>query len=281
MNPILSGPKDHAMNDREPTMRELSLLSDIRVAAGDPYGKLMQYELVHHIRSLRECADTLRKIAAMPRRTKEQRLAKACVVFCDAMIDAKPDSASFARAGESNPSSIAPAREPLRVTIGVDPGICGAFAILHDGEPRSFFDMPTVPRPNGGNAVNAPRLAALLRGVVASAPGAHVFAILEPPSTRPGESPTSGQRSGESYGVIKGVLAALGVQWCEVRSQKWKKHFSLIKTEKDVARQYAMQRFPRVSQSLCRKKDNGRADALLIGCWGCETEQHAIAPGLF
>ena len=74
---------------RDPTMAELSLLADIRVAAGDPTGKLMQDELVHHIRALRECADTLRKIAAMPRRTKEQRLAKACVVFCDAMEEHK------------------------------------------------------------------------------------------------------------------------------------------------------------------------------------------------
>jgi hypothetical protein len=70
-------------------MAELSLLADIRMAAGDPTGKLMQTELVRHIRGLRECADTLRKIASMKRKTKEQRLAWACVTFCDAMEDHK------------------------------------------------------------------------------------------------------------------------------------------------------------------------------------------------
>jgi hypothetical protein len=74
---------------RDPTMAELSLLADIRIAAGDPTGKLMQTELVHRIRGLRECADTLRKIASMKRKTKEQRLAKSCVTFCDAMEDHK------------------------------------------------------------------------------------------------------------------------------------------------------------------------------------------------
>jgi hypothetical protein len=72
---------------RDPTMSELSLLADIRIAAGDPTGKLMQTELVSRITALREMSVVLRQIAAMQRRTKEQRLAKACVVFFDAMED--------------------------------------------------------------------------------------------------------------------------------------------------------------------------------------------------
>lgn len=74
-----------APESRDPTMADLDLIYRIRVAAGDPTGKLMQTELVHRIRGLRECADTLRKIAGMKRRTKEQRLAWACVVFFDAL----------------------------------------------------------------------------------------------------------------------------------------------------------------------------------------------------
>lgn len=70
---------------RDPTMAELSLLADIRTAAGDSTGKLMQRELVHRISALREMSVVLRQIADMTRRTKEQRLAKACVTFFDAM----------------------------------------------------------------------------------------------------------------------------------------------------------------------------------------------------
>jgi hypothetical protein len=68
-------------------MTELSLLADIRATAGDPTGKLMQSELVNRITAMREMEVVLRQIAAMARRTKEQRLASACVRFFDAMSD--------------------------------------------------------------------------------------------------------------------------------------------------------------------------------------------------
>lgn len=166
----------------------------------------------------------------------------------------------------------------LRITLGFDPGISGAIVVLGDGEPRQFVDMPTHARPNGGNAIDAFRLAASIRGIQQRYRGAHIHACLEIPSTRPGESPTSGQRSGESYGILKGVLGTLGIHWCEVRPQTWKRHFGLIGTEKDVTRILATRRFPRVAQSLQRVKDGGRADALMIGLWAWQTEQHAEKP---
>jgi len=73
---------------RDATMTELMLIADIRAAAGDRTGKLMQRELVLRISALREMSVVLRQIADMPRRTKEQRLAKACVTFFDAMENA-------------------------------------------------------------------------------------------------------------------------------------------------------------------------------------------------
>jgi hypothetical protein len=72
-----------------PTITKLDLIYHIRVAAGDPTGKLMQPELVNRIAAMREMEIVLRQIADMKRRTREQRLAKACVVFFDAMEDHK------------------------------------------------------------------------------------------------------------------------------------------------------------------------------------------------
>jgi len=174
-----------------------------------------------------------------------------------------------------NEAHAAAAPSPLRLTIGVDPGILGALVVLGDGEPLQFIDMPTRPRKTSGNEVDAFRLASIVRGIVQQARGAHVMAVLEPPSTRPGESPTHGQHSGEGYGVLKGVFATLGIRWVEVRPQTWKRYFGLLKTEKDVARQFAMNRFQRHAVYLARKKDNGRGDATLIALWAWETEQHA------
>lgn len=73
------------MTAPDPTMAELDLIYRIRVAAGDPHGKLMQPELVNRIAAMREMEVVLRQIAAMKRKTKEQRLAWACVTFFDAM----------------------------------------------------------------------------------------------------------------------------------------------------------------------------------------------------
>lgn len=160
----------------------------------------------------------------------------------------------------------------FRITLGIDPGIQGAIVVLADGEPVQFIDMPVYQRRNGGNEVDPSRMSALLRGLQQQYSGAYFSACLELISTRPTDSRVNNQNIGEGFGIIKGVLGALGIQWCDVRPQVWKKYYALIGTEKDVARQYAMQRFPRVAQCLSRKKDNGRADAALIGRWAWETE---------
>lgn len=76
-------------DSRDPTMAELDLLYRIRVAAGDPTGRLMQSELVNRIAAMREMEVVLRQIASKTRHTKEQRLASSCVMFFDAMEDHK------------------------------------------------------------------------------------------------------------------------------------------------------------------------------------------------
>lgn len=163
----------------------------------------------------------------------------------------------------------------LRLTLGIDPGTSGAIVVLADGEPVKLLDMPANDRLDIGREVNPVSLAAQLRGLSMQYPGAHVMAVLEEVGGRHGEGSRSVFRFGEGYGVVKGVLGALGIGWVTVRPQAWKKHHGLIGTEKDAARIYAMQCFPRVALSLKRKRDGGRADALLIGRWAWETEQHA------
>ena len=49
-----------------------------------------------------------------------------------------------------------------------------------------------------------------------------------------------------------------------VRPAKWKKYFNLINAEKDASRTKAIEMFPKISEKLSRKKDNNKADAILI-----------------
>ncbi len=72
------------------TDQDLKVLTDIRWALGDN-GKRMQAELVQYAAQLKARHDTaietLRQIAAMPRRTREQRLAKSCVALLDSLAE--------------------------------------------------------------------------------------------------------------------------------------------------------------------------------------------------
>lgn len=173
----------------------------------------------------------------------------------------------------------------FRITLGVDPGQSGAIALLADGVPQRFIDMPTMPRTTTGNEINGAQLAALLRGILIQYTGAHVLAIVENVHAMPKGGVASTFKFGESFGKLKGVLEALGIGYRLVQPEKWKKHFGIQRSKeervalgrayKDLSRTIAVQRFPALSEELARKKDAGRSDALLMALWAAETEQAA------
>lgn len=170
----------------------------------------------------------------------------------------------------------------FHLTIGIDVGISGAISVLLDGEFKATFDMPVMTKPNGKSEVNAHELAELLREQRARAPGADVFVAIELVNAFGKPSGGDDQRQRgivstatfmEGAGVIRGVVAALGMRYDRVTAQRWKAFHRLIGTEKDVARSKAIERFPAAAPALKRKKDIGRADALLIAQWAYLTEQ--------
>lgn len=170
-----------------------------------------------------------------------------------------------------------------RLILGIDPGATGAIAILADGQCVGFIDMPIVPRETSGSEVNGKALAASLRGVMQQHPGAMFLAVMERVCAMPSLPDATGKRRsmgtqsamnfGESFGIIKGVLAALGISYSLVHPQTWKRRLALTGKEKDAARALALATFPGAAQNLQRKKDIGRADALCIAHWAELTEQ--------
>ncbi len=64
------------------------------------------------------------------------------------------------------------------------------------------------------------------------------------------------------------MFELLGVPYLRAEPASWKRWFGLTNQGKDAARLLAIQRFPSAAGQLQRKKDNGRADALLIGLYG-------------
>jgi len=81
----------------------------------------------------------------------------------------------------------------------------------------------------------------------------------------PGQGVRSMFVCGLGMGVWLGILAALALPHTRVRPQVWKKAFSLGK-DKEAARLRAMQLFP--TAALRRKRDHGKAEALLLALYG-------------
>lgn len=104
--------------------------------------------------------------------------------------------------------------------------------------------------------------------------GMHVVsaAVVDPVPCRETRS-----RFGQSDGIARGVLGALGIPTVSVAPIRWKRHTGLLGAEKDAARLLAIERFPAAAIHLARKKDCGRADALWIAHWANATEQFAKA----
>ena len=146
--------------------------------------------------------------------------------------------------------------------IGIDPGLTGAIAVLsNEGKFISVHDMPIMKLGKSKkNQVDPVALSELIMGI------APTSAILEKVGAMPGQGVASMFNFGMGYGVIQGVLAALWVDYELSTPQKWKKACGLIGKEKDAARLLAIELFP--DASLARKKDGGRADALLIAKFG-------------
>jgi len=146
----------------------------------------------------------------------------------------------------------------MKTIAGIDPGQTGAICLVMDNT-ISVYDMPVSARIHGkGNEVNGAELASML---MVSKPE---LVALELVSAMPGQGSSSMFRFGESFGIVKGVLAALQIPFIGVTPQAWKKKAGLLRKDKDVSRTLAIQQHPEISDKLARKMDCGRADAVHI-----------------
>lgn len=144
--------------------------------------------------------------------------------------------------------------------IGVDPGKHGAFALLaDDGELLDVADMPAV-----GKHVSPVMVTDILWDWVNLEGGKTV--IIEDVSASPQMGVVSAFSFGRSKGIIEGVAAALHCRVGYVTPALWKRNMKLTK-DKNAARSMAIERWPDHREFFKRVKDDGRAEAALIGLW--------------
>ena len=72
---------------------------------------------------------------------------------------------------------------------------------------------------------------------------------------------------GESFGIVRGIFAAMHIPVQLVTPAKWKRDIG-INASKDGARLKATQIWPEDAGEFKRVKDDGRAESALIALWG-------------
>ena len=157
------------------------------------------------------------------------------------------------------------------VIIGVDPGINGAISIIENKKILEVYDTPTmIDGKKNKRQINSALVSSIFKERLNL--NKDVIVVVEQVNAMPGQGVTSMFNFGQSFGVIKGICAALSLPIHFVRPTKWKKHFNLIKTNKDASRTKVIESYPEISSKLQRKKDSNRADAILIALYFDSTQ---------
>ncbi len=145
------------------------------------------------------------------------------------------------------------------ICIGIDCGLTGALAVIYPTGEAEVRDMP-VATINGRLLVNPAVVADILRGWTC---GGRTLVMIENQQARPEQGRTSIYSLGRSAGIVEGVCATIGLPYETAPPARWKKMMGLSSAKED-ARGLACRLFPLLASELARKKDHGRAEALLL-----------------
>jgi len=175
------------------------------------------------------------------------------------------------------------------IIIGVDPGLTGALAVFIDGKFCRVHDMPVKQKGKSrrvrslktGNMrtvvkyeVDGFSLGDTLHRIIRDLESfpEDCFVFIEQVNARPDQGVSSMFSFGDSFGVARGICEYLfgNSNVYRVRPQDWKKSTGLSGLDKDAARWLARGLYPDSREFLERKKDSGRADAIMIAHHGWE-----------
>jgi crossover junction endodeoxyribonuclease RuvC len=149
---------------------------------------------------------------------------------------------------------------------GIDPGFTGAVSI-YDTELDSLIihDIPVVKSPKGKTLINLPELLSILNNTE-NQPS---LAAIELVNAMPNQGVSSTFRFGQGFGQLQmGIVASkLPIEY--VTPRQWKKYFDLTR-DKGESRRLAKLCFPNHAHYFKRVKDDGRAEAELIGLYAKE-----------
>lgn len=159
--------------------------------------------------------------------------------------------------------------------LGIDPGLSGAIALWRPSDDLLLaIDMPTH-EVNGKRRLDLYQLGRELRSMdsIASIKRATVENVnAMPPIGGRMAGTASSFAFGFTAGAAQTAVAMLEMRMVLVVPQVWKKLYGLRggAENKDASRQKASMLFPKHAGLWARKKDNGRAEAVLLAHYGAK-----------
>ena len=149
---------------------------------------------------------------------------------------------------------------------GIDPCFTGAVSI-YDTELDSLIihDIPVVKSPKGKTLINLPELLSIL----INTENQPSLAAIERVNAMPNQGVSSTFRFGQGFGQLEMAIVASKLPIKYVTPRQWKKYFDLTR-DKGESRRLAKLCFPNYAHCFKRVKDDGRAEAALIGLYAKE-----------
>ncbi|GAQ86115.1 hypothetical protein KFL_002710100 [Klebsormidium nitens] len=162
---------------------------------------------------------------------------------------------------------------PASMVLGVDPDIGGALAVLRGSVEETHaqvLDVPILHVKIGATMRRRHDPGAMAAMVRELQPPPETVVYIEQPRPFPLDGKQGWYSAGYGFGVWMGVLHALQLQVVPVHPANWKRALGLAGrgVTKDDSRELAVRTFPSLLKELKRKKDHGRAEALLIAQHG-------------
>lgn len=155
------------------------------------------------------------------------------------------------------------------IILGIDPGLYGALAFVQliGGTPRvEVVDMPIVAKQVNGmrrSRIDKSALADLIANRV------HTLrcVVIEDVHALPKDGPVQAFTFGYGLGLLHGICQVYDLTVVNVPPHSWKSKYGL-NSDKHKSRAVASRFFPHNASVWSRAKDDGRAEAALLGLLG-------------
>jgi len=145
----------------------------------------------------------------------------------------------------------------VSVIVGIDPGVTGGLAVIHDGKLVGVEPMPI----HDGRADGA-EIDSML---VTWEPD---FVYVEKTQAMPKNGSIASFSLGLNSGIVIGCVTANHFPMVLVRPIDWKRSMGLVGKDKNASRGLASELFPEFRDRFKRVKDDGLAEACLIARHG-------------